>query len=106
MRRLGRGSVAATTMIALLAVLTGVCPCAEPARSADAHDCCSTPPGFRAADNDCCSKPGDAPLVVSVSLVHSLSGDGPALAPAAPAAHVAPRPVCAPSPVPFPVLRI
>lgn len=71
MRRLGQGLTAAVAIVALVAALTGVCPCAEPARSAEAHDCCATPAGFRAAvDDDCCSSPGDAPLVVSVPCVH------------------------------------
>ena len=62
------------TTVALLAVLTAsivVCPCAEPPRSADGHDCCATVPGLRAAADVCCSEPGDASLVASVPVVHS-----------------------------------
>jgi hypothetical protein len=70
MRHLGQGLTAAVALMALLAALIGACPCAEPPRSADVHDCCATSPGFRAAVFDCCSSPGDAPLVVGVPCVH------------------------------------
>ena len=98
-------------MVALMAVLTAstwLCPCAEPPRSADVHDCCATAPGFRAASDDCCSEPGDAPLVVSVPSVHLEDGVmacGATLARPQPLAAAARR---AASPVPSPpsVLRI
>jgi hypothetical protein len=90
MRRLGRGPAATAALVALLVALTGVCPCPEPARSADAHDCCATPPGFRAEDHECCSKPGDAPLVASVPIVHVMVAGAPALAPCATAEPPAP----------------
>lgn len=63
-----------TATVALLAVLTAsilLCPCAEPPRSADRHDCCATVPGLRAAADVCCSEPGDASLVASVPVVPS-----------------------------------
>jgi hypothetical protein len=69
MRRLGQGLAATVALVAVLTALIGVCPCAEQARSADDHDCCTAPPGFRAAVEDCCSSPGDAPLVVTVPCV-------------------------------------
>jgi hypothetical protein len=83
MRRLGRGPAATVALVAFLVALTGVRPCPEPARSAEAHDGCAVPPAFRAADHECCSKPGDAPLVASVPIVHLLAAGIPALLPSA-----------------------
>jgi hypothetical protein len=61
-----RNVVTAVGAFALLLSLVPPCPCAEPVRSAEYHDCCAPPLGVRAADHMCCSSPRDASLVVSV----------------------------------------
>jgi hypothetical protein len=68
-RRLGARLAATVAIMAVLTASLALCPCAEPPRSADVHDCCAAEPGFRAAPDDCCSEPGDAPLVASVPSV-------------------------------------
>jgi hypothetical protein len=58
--------IAAVGILVFLVSVVPLCPCAEPARSAEDHECCAPPLGVRAADQECCSNPGDASLVVSV----------------------------------------
>jgi hypothetical protein len=66
MMRAGRTVITAVGVFTVLTLLVPPCPCAEPVRSAEFHDCCAPPLGVRAADHRCCSNPGDASLVVSV----------------------------------------
>jgi hypothetical protein len=65
--RATRTAITAVGVLALLGSLVPPCPCAEPVRSAEDHDCCAPPLGVRAADQMCCRSPRDASLVVSVS---------------------------------------
>lgn len=54
----GRSRLHATAaLLALLASLLGLCPCAPPAEGAESHDCCTRGEGavVRAALTDCCA---------------------------------------------------